>query len=161
MLSMPFNEDHPSVRGFVAMLEAFRATGGTAPAEVLGRMLDDLQGSSANNLAELLQSGQVFGFEWRASLWIPMFQLELESLELKHGPQQVRAELPPQWDSWTLAGWFAREHALLDGQRPADMLDTSPAAVMLAAQSEFFNADRAPMLMPVLHHATNATHARI
>ncbi len=156
MTSMPLIEDPPSVRGFVAMLEAFRATGGTAPAEVLGGMLNDLQGCSANNLAELLHSGQVFGFEWRGSLWIPMFQFELESLEVKRGPQEVRAELPSLWAGWTLAGWFATAHTLLDEQRPVDMLNTRPSAVMYAAQLEPITADRVLVRMPLLRHPAQA-----
>jgi hypothetical protein len=156
MMSMPVIEDPPSVRGFVAMLEAFRATGGTAPAEVLCRMLEELHGCSADELAELLRAGQVFGFEWRGSLWIPMFQFELESLEVKRGPQQVRAELPIQWVGWTLAGWFACAHTLLDEQRPVDMLDTSPSAVMYAAQLEPIQAHSVLVRMPSVRQPAQA-----
>jgi hypothetical protein len=77
-------------RGFVALLEAFRTTGGTAP-----------------GLANLIHTGQVFGFEWCASLWIPMFQFAADDLALKPGAQRVRAELPPLWSGWQLA--FTRE----------------------------------------------------
>jgi hypothetical protein len=156
MLSQPLLEEHPSVRGFVALLEAFRTTGGTAPAEVLGRMLDDLHGCPAHDLAELLQLGKVFGFEWRGNLWIPMFQFELESLEVKRAPQAVRAELPSQWAGWTLAGWFACAHTLLNGQRPVDVLDTSHKAVMHAAHLEPIPADRVLAHMPLVRQPAQA-----
>lgn len=31
----------PSGRGFIALLEAFRASGGTAPGEIMGRLLEE------------------------------------------------------------------------------------------------------------------------
>jgi hypothetical protein len=127
--------DVPNGQGFIGLLEAFRATGGTAPVEIVGHLWEEYQMSRANSLAMLLDSGQIFGFEWRASLWIPMFQFAAHDLALKAGAQRVRAELPPLWSGWNLASWFALSNARLDGRCPADMLDADLEAVMRAARS--------------------------
>ena len=126
----------PSSRGFVALLEAFRATGGTAPGPIVAQLLEDRRTGPAVSLAKLVHSGQVFGFEWRSSLWLPMFQFEADDLAVKHGPQRVRAELPALWSGWTLAVWFATPHPLLSDLRPVDALSARPSAVLLAAQAE-------------------------
>jgi hypothetical protein len=124
----------PGGRSFIALLEAFRATGGTAPGDIVGRLLEEHQAGGLGSLARLIYSGQVFGFEWRASLWIPMFQFDVDDLALKAGAQQVRAELPSLWPGWTVAAWFAQPHALLRGHSPVDMLDVDLDAVMQAAK---------------------------
>jgi hypothetical protein len=127
--------DGPSGRAFIALLEAFRATGGTVPGDIVGRLLEEHQVGNAVGLARLIDTGRVFGFEWRASLWIPMFQFEADELALTAGAQQVRAELPSLWSGWTLAWWFARPNARLYGRSPADMLAPDLHAVMRAARA--------------------------
>ena len=123
----------PSGRGFIALLEAFRATGGTAPGEILGRLLAEYQFGHTVSLAKLIYSGQVFSFEWRSSLWIPMFQFEARDLTLCSGAQQVRTNLPSMWSGWNIASWFASANAQLNASRPVDLLATDFQAVMRAA----------------------------
>jgi len=128
--------DVPCGRSFIALLEAFRATGGTAPGEIMGRLLDEHQGGTpAVSLAKLIDTGQVFGFEWRSSLWVPMFQFDAGDLALKTSAQRVRAELPPLWAGWTLASWFAAPNPWLHGRVPADMLESNLEGVLRAARS--------------------------
>jgi hypothetical protein len=127
--------DVPSGRGFIALLEAFRTTGGTAPGEIVGRLLEEHRVGNAVSLARLIDTGLAFGFAWRDSLWIPMFQFDANDLALKPSVPSVRAELPSLWSGWTLASWFAGSNARLDGRSPADVLDSDPNAVMRAAQS--------------------------
>jgi hypothetical protein len=127
--------DLPSGCGFIALLEAFRATGGTAPGEIVGRLLKEHQVGNAVSLAKLIYTGRAFGFEWRDSLWIPMFQFDADNLALKAGAQSVRAELPSLWSGWTVASWFAAPNARLDGLSPADRLDSDLEAVVQAAQA--------------------------
>jgi hypothetical protein len=126
--------DCPSGRGFIALLEAFRATGGAAPAAVLGRLLDEHPVDDLAGLAELLACGRLFGFEWRDSLWIPMFQFAADGLVLHGGAREVRAELPSHWSAWTVATWFAAPNAQLRGCRPADLLDAGLADVLSATR---------------------------
>jgi hypothetical protein len=127
--------DVPSGRGFIALLEAFRATGGTAPGEIVGRLLEEHQIGTAVSLAKLIYTGQAFGFEWRDSLWIPMFQFDANDLSLKASAQSVRAGLPSLWSGWQVASWFAAPNARLDGHIPADRLDSDLEAVVHAAQA--------------------------
>ena len=145
-LSTVADLDVPTGRGFIALLEALRATGGTAPGDIVGRLLEEHQVGNAVSLAKLIHTGQVFGFEWRASLWIPMFQFGADDLSLKAGPQQARAELPPMWSGWSVASWFAAPNERLDGRRAADMIDTDLAAVIRAAhQRRHVDAAPAPI----------------
>ena len=127
--------DVPSRHGFIALLEAFRATGGTAPGEIVGRLLEEHQVGTAVSLAKLIYTGQAFGFEWRHSLWIPMFQFDPNDLALKASAQIVRAELPSTWSGWNVATWFAVANARLHGHSPVDRLDPDLEAVIHAARS--------------------------
>ena len=137
----PSELEVPSGRGFIALLEAFRATGGTAPADVLARLLEEYQLGRACSLTKLAQlvklvhSGQVFGFEWRSSLWIPMFQFEAQDLALKAEAQEVRAALPQLWSGWAVASWFAGANAYLAQGRPVDVLASDLEAVLRAASA--------------------------
>ena len=127
--------DVPSGRGFIALLEAFRATGGTAPGEIAGRLLEEHQVGNAVSLAKLIYTGQAFGFEWRDSLWIPMFQFDANDLALKASAQNVLAELSSLCSGWQVASWFAAPNARLYGHSPADRLDSDLEAVLKAAQA--------------------------
>jgi Protein of unknown function (DUF2384) len=87
------------------------------------------------NVASRISTQQLFGFEWRSQLWIPMFQFQRDDLSLKTAPQQVRVALPSQWSGWTLAAWFATANRRLDGRSPVDMLDVDLDAVLQAAMA--------------------------
>lgn len=143
----------PSGPGFVTLLEAFRVSGGTAPGNIVGRLLADHHAGEAVSLAKLVHSGQVFGFEWRSSLWIPMFQFNAHDLSIAAAPQAVRAELPELGSGWAVAMWFALPNVQLGGRTPVDLLNTDLAAVIQAAQ------DGLPAQSPPFHHAPR-THQR-
>lgn len=136
----------PSTEGFIALLAAFRATGGTAPAATVARFLEEHPGGQAVSLAQRVFTKQLFGFDWRANFWIPMFQLRADDLALKVAPQRVRAALPSTWSGWTLACWFAAPHPQLDGGRPVDALTDDFDAVLRAASSRQFAAISSPSL---------------
>jgi len=125
----------PNGRGFVAVLAAFRASGGTARGDVVARLLEDHDAGEAASLATLVHSSQLFGFEWRGSFWIPMFQFNPEDLSLASAAQAVRAELPELWSGWTVAMWFAMRNARLEGHSPVDLLGSDLDAVLHAAQA--------------------------
>ncbi|PXW94431.1 hypothetical protein C7444_114130 [Sphaerotilus hippei] len=133
--------DHPDSSGFIALLSANRASGGTARADDLVTMLADLHEGDQVCLARLLASGTIFGFEWRHAFWVPMFQFNLDDLSVRPGPQQVRGELLGQTtDGWHLAAWFARPNPWLAGQRPADRVGSDLPAVLAAARADHFVA---------------------
>ncbi len=123
----------PNGKDFVVLLEAFRATGGTAPGEFLSRLLEELNISNDVSLDNHIQMGNIFGFEWRGRIWIPMFQFDTEDLSLKVEAQLVRSALPASWGGWVLASWFAAPQPSLNNHCPADMLDIDFDAVMRAA----------------------------
>jgi hypothetical protein len=125
----------PSGGGFIALLEAFRASGGTAPGDIVGRLVEEHHVGDAISLAQLIHSGRAFGFSWRASLWIPMFQFDSDDLSLNPAVQQVRAGLPPPWSGWDVATWFATPNLRLNGQCPVHRVNLDPAAVRQAAQA--------------------------
>jgi hypothetical protein len=125
----------PSGHGFIALLAAFRASGGTAPATIVAPLLEDRHAGGVPGLAELVYREQVFGFAWRASLWIPMFQFRAGDLSVQTGPQQVRAALPWTANGWHVAAWFASPNACLQGARPVDLIEEDLSTVLGAARS--------------------------
>jgi hypothetical protein len=148
----------PSGQGFVGLLQAFRATGGTGPDEVVSRLLEEHQIGNTASLAKLIYTGQVFGFEWRANLWIPMFQFHAGDLALNASAQRVRAELPQPWSGWALASWFASPNAWLDASSPADSLDSDFEAVMHAARAftPTYSVNDLAFVLPRRQHEASA-----
>jgi hypothetical protein len=92
------------------------------------------------SLARRLASGEILGFHWRRSLWVPVFQFDLEDLSLRPEPGEVFAELKPAFEGWALAAWFARRNSFLEGRRPVDLLPSSLGAVLQAARADRFVA---------------------
>ena len=133
--SRPEIAEMPGSSAFIALLEAFRATGGVAPAHVLECLLGERTVSGVMSLPALIFAGEIFGFPWRGRLWMPMFQFAPDDLTVRPGPRRVRQMLPSSWTEWALASWFAAPNHLLDDQRPADVLESNLVATMGAARS--------------------------
>ena len=130
----------PSSAGFATLLGAYRSSGGTARGDDLARLRADHHRGGYVSLARLIAAGEVFGFEWRQTLWIPMFQFDPRDLSIKPALRQILAELAVDFDSWGLAAWFANGNTWLDGQRPLDLLDRDLPAVVDAARADRFIA---------------------
>lgn len=130
----------PSSRGFVAMLTAYRGTGGTARGDDLAQLLEDRRQGDFVSLARRIVAGDVFGFEWRHTFWIPMFQFNPGDLSVNPRSKQVLAELSNDFDGWALAAWFAEPSSWLGGAKPVDLLDSDIAAVLGAARADRFIA---------------------
>ena len=126
----------PSGREHSAVLAAFRSSGGIARDDDLGRLLDYLDRGDCISLAHMIARGSVFGFAWRGSFWIPMFQFELRDLSVKPNGQAVRAELGGAYAGWSLASWFAEPNDRLHGRRPVDVLNADLPAVLSAARAD-------------------------
>lgn len=138
-----FGDDHdelPSDRDFIAMLSAYRATGGIARTDDLARMLNEHRRAGLDALAGLIAAGTVFGFEWGSDFWLPMFQFEPRDLSLKPAPRQVVAELADEFDGWGLAVWFAHPNCWLQDRRPVDLLNSQLSQVLEAARTDRFIA---------------------
>ena len=128
----------PTSDDFAALRAAYRATGGIARGDDVARLLEDHGLATFVGLARLLASSDVFGFEWRSTLWIPMFQFELRDLSVKPATLLVLAELGRGWNGWARAVWFARPNIWLQDRPPVDLVDTQLAQVLRAARAERF-----------------------
>ena len=130
----------PTSRGFAALLGAFRSTGGTARGDDVARLLEDHGIGDFIGLARLIAGAEVFGFEWRNALWIPMFQFELRDLSVKPAAQQVLAELGTAFEGWSCASWFASPNSWLNNRAPVDLVATHLTDVLEAARTDRFIA---------------------
>ncbi|MEP7298320.1 MAG: hypothetical protein ABI702_19220 [Burkholderiales bacterium] len=123
---------------FIAMLAAYRATGGTARGDDLARLLEDRHCGDFVTLARLIVAREVFGFAWRNTFWVPMFQFEMHDLSIKPATRHVLAELAPAFDGWDVASWFTRPNGWLDDRPPVDLIGSNLAAVLGAARADRF-----------------------
>lgn len=126
--------DAPTMERFTALRGALRGSGGIALGDDLARLLDDHQLGDAVNLARLIAHRYVFGFEFRALFWIPMFQFNMRDLSLNYGASSAAAQLAEVFDGWSVAAWFAWPNPTLGDWRPVDVLDATPASVLSAAR---------------------------
>jgi len=124
---------------FAAMRAAYLAAGGFACGDDLARLLEDRGCGDFGSLARLIVAGEVFAFEWRHALWIPMFQFN-DELSPKPGLKAVLAELASEYDGRRLAAWFVEPNGWLDEARPIDVLDANPGEVLQAARADRFVA---------------------
>ena len=133
-------DEFPTHGGFTALLAAFRASGGTARGDDVARLLEDHGLGDFIGLAKLIASGEVFGFEWRSELWIPMFQFELRDLSVQPATRQVLSALGSGFKGWSRAAWFARPNSCLNFLAPVDLLATRLPDVLDAARTDRFIA---------------------
>ena len=124
---------------FAGMRAAYQARGGFARGDDIARLLEDRGRGDLTSLARLIVGREVFGFEWRHMLWIPMFQFTPE-LRLKPGLKAVLSELVSEYDGQRLAAWFVEPNGWLDQARPIDVLGTNPDEVLHAARADRFVA---------------------
>lgn len=124
----------PTLDRFAALRGALRASGGIAQGDDLARLLEDHRLGDFVSLPRLIAHHDVFGFEFRESFWIPMFQFDLRDLTLSCGAAPVVASLAEVFDGWALASWFAWPNPCLGNWRPVDVLVATPADVLSAAR---------------------------
>lgn len=131
---------YPTPLGFVALLAAYRPTGGTVRADDLSRHLRSEEPGHLTNLARKLVSGSILSFSWRQTLWVPLFQFLPDSSAVRPGVSRIMDELADAFDSWEIAVWFVQPNSWLNGQRPLDVLDRFHADVVQAARADRFVA---------------------
>lgn len=145
-LSLPASQGDPvrsdligesaSSEGFAALLAAFRATGGAANGDDVARLLEDHGIGDFIGLARLIAGAEVFGFEWRNTLWIPMFQFELRDLSVKPEAKQLLKALGDGFEGWACAAWFATPNSWLNLRAPVDLIATHLDEVLEAARTD-------------------------
>lgn len=134
--------DTPSSNGFLALIRAFFGSGGTTRSEELSRLFDERYCGDRLSLAKLMAAERVFVFEWRHTLWIPMFQFDPRDLSPQPFMEKILAVLTPVCSGWQLANWFAKPHPRLGNRRPVDMVNQDLSAVLAAARATRFETAR-------------------
>jgi len=133
-------DELPTRGGFAALLAAYRASGGTARGDDVARLLEDHRLANVIGLAQLIATNEVFGFEWRTTIWIPMFQFDLHDLSVRPSARMVLAELGDGFDGWARAAWFAQPNSWLERRKPVDVMDKDLNQVLSAARADRYIA---------------------
>jgi hypothetical protein len=123
----------PGDHGFIALCQAYRASGGIARGDDLAHWMAGRGQGDSLHLAALLVGGAAFSFQWRDTFWVPMFQFSPQQPARGDGARQVLGELGAVLDGWSLAAWFASGNSWLSGRRPLDLLAANLPLVLAAA----------------------------
>jgi len=130
----------PRDQAFVAMLPAFRATGGLATGDEVGARIAVHHRDGLSRLARRIAANELISFTWRANLWLPMFQFDRQTMEMNPGAHQVVCELAELMDGWEITQWFATPHPALRDALPVEMLNSQREATRNAARLDRFIA---------------------
>ncbi len=126
---------------FVAMLNAYRSSGGLARGGEVLALFGRRGSPDLAQLARRIVQRQVIAFDWQFETWLPWFQFNKLDLGTHAALEEVLVELNPVHDPWQLAGWFVRRHEALRNRTPAAVFATDPSAVKHAARSDRLAAD--------------------
>lgn len=122
----------------MAMLDAYRSSGGLARAQEVLAMFKRGGGPGVAALARWIASRELICFEWQAQTWLPVFQLNRRDLTPDRRLRPVFAELTRIYDHWDVATWFSLPNPWLAQRAPVDSLWGDPGAVLDAARAERF-----------------------
>lgn len=125
---------------FVAMLPAFRTTGGIATGEEIKQRIGQRQTGGSSRLARSIAAGELISFEWNATLWLPLCQFDLYTMEMDRGAEEIVQELASIMDGWEITQWLATPHPALHDKLPVDLLRTNRGATLNAARLDRFIA---------------------
>ena len=123
---------------FVAMLDAYRSSGGLARAPEVIALFKRCQGPSVATLASWIAERDVICFEWDTQAWLPLFQFDRRLLRPDPQLQPVFAELTCVYDQWDIGAWFARPNRWLGDCTPVDVRVFDLPAVLHAARADRF-----------------------
>lgn len=125
---------------FIAMLNAYRCSGGLARAQEVLVLFKRCCVSDIATLDRWIVKRKVISFEWQSKMWLPLFQFNRFDMTLQPALGQVLAELTSVYDHWELANWFAQPNQWLAERTPVDMLASDLPAVLHAARADRFIA---------------------
>lgn len=126
---------------FVALLQAYRCSGGLARADDVAALLEHRRGPFIAVLARSIVERRVISFEWQAQTWLPWFQFARPDPLPEPALAAVLAELTAVYDGWELACWFVRPNSALAGRTPLQVRATDPAALLQAARVDRYAAN--------------------
>lgn len=118
---------------FMALLDAYRNTGGLARAQEVFTMCRSRNGADAAMLARWIVRREIISFDWQSKVWVPLFQFDRTTMALQPGLNSILAVLNPIHGPQEMAAWFAQPSRWLMDQAPADVFGTDPHAVLKAA----------------------------
>jgi hypothetical protein len=125
-------------RRFAALGAALARHGGLLPADQLCCVLRAHWDQPLSRIARWIVQREVLSVSWRAQIWVPAFQFERPSLDIRPAVSEVIVALRQVYDDWELAEWFVRPHGLLAHRIPATEITCDPRAVKEAARLDRF-----------------------
>ena len=125
---------------FVALLSAYRATGGLLRVDDLVHLMGSRCSGDPASLSRSIAAGEILCFDWNQTLWVPVFQLDRESLGAGMATRRLLAELCGAFDGWAAAHWFVAANPWLGECTPLELLGTHLEAVLDAARADSFIA---------------------
>ncbi|MDM0033453.1 hypothetical protein QTI33_15060 [Variovorax sp. J22P271] len=125
---------------FIALLNAYRATGGLLRGDDLIHLMASRCSGDHASLSSSIAAGEILCFDWNQTLWIPVFQLDRESLGATTATRRLLAELSGAFDGWAAAHWLVAANAWLGECTPLELLGTHLEAVLDAARADSFVA---------------------
>lgn len=132
-----------SDRQFVAMLDAYRDSGGLCRARELQEVIarsTDVGGPDVTALNGWIMQREVICFNWQGNAWLPWFQFNRLGMTPRPQLHPVLQELNNVYDPWEIGCWFARPNPWLSGRTPVDALLPHLPEVLQAARAERFIA---------------------
>lgn len=105
---------------FIALLNAYRATGGLATGpEIAARQ----PSTGLSTLGRAITARTVISLDWGGQRWLPLFQFEPGDLAVRLPVRALIAELSDVLDDWELADWFVEPNDWLRGAAPLQCVD--------------------------------------
>ena len=135
-LSAPLGQASCSDDEFIALLEAYRDSGGLARAREVRAQIGRQCETTLVMLANWIVRRQVVCFVWQSKMWLPLFQFDRTSMTPKPGLAEVLSELTPTYADWELAKWFVCPQPELADQTPAATITGNPSAVLRVARND-------------------------
>ena len=132
-----------SDRQFVAMLDAYRNSGGLCCARELQEVFarsTEVGGPDVAVLNGWITQREVICFNWQANAWLPWFQFNRLGMTPHPQLRPILQELNTVYDPWEIGCWFARPNPWLADCTPVDALLAHLPDVLQAARAERFIA---------------------
>jgi hypothetical protein len=99
-----------------------------------------LLGSKAENVSSFAynarSAGKIFSITDGRKRKYPLFQFDLERVEIRKEVALVLKELPESWTDWDVAFWFFQGNAYLDDRKPFELIKPEADEVISAAKYE-------------------------
>jgi hypothetical protein len=130
----------PSNQQFIAMLDAFRSSGGLARDQEVAALCKHHGETRLISLAEWIIDRRGISFEWQSKIWFPMFQFDRVDMTLQPGLEESLSELVVAYDDWQIAHWFSLPNPWLADRTPAYTLAAAAPEVRNAARAERYVA---------------------